>query len=226
MGLRQGAVVVGLEAHDAGRHKADRLGVDAAVVGAAKPRLNARRPHHGLDLQATRVLPRAEGARVGEGRVGEVEQVLDHEAVVNVEVAYTRHDGEVVAVVAAAARPVIGQGGIARPHPHIPRAEDAGVSSHPRVVRDGFARGERRDADARPRPVKPPAVVGALDPACLHPPHRERGGPVRTEVGQTTGCPRLVPKEHQRVSQQRRREGAVGGQIVAATDRVPVVAHG
>jgi len=70
-----------------------------------------------------------------------------------------------------------------------------------------------RDLRAHPIRAISPAVIGAAQLAALHPAQRQRGAPVRTQVGEAADLTRQ-PGQHHRLLQQHRpprRVGELGG---------------
>jgi len=159
------------------------------VVTRLAQHLKVLHPHPfgGRHLEPAGRVAGGERALMDEGRVREVEQVLDHQPVVDVEVERTPDDALAFEVVEGSARGVVRPLCVARPHPDRPRALDAGARPHASPVGRRSSRGQRGDARAPARAVVLPAVVGALDPPALHAPERlqrcDRQRPPRTCLG-------------------------------------------
>ena len=107
-----------------------------------------------------------------------------------------------------------------------PAALDARVSWMANLVLVTAVRRLRRHLQAAAVHIIEPAVVEAAQPAVLDAPVTQVRAAVRAQEAKEAGPPGIVAKQHQVLAEEpRRHRRAVGRQLVAEPNRMPVAAH-
>ena len=208
---RLGVEPIGFHGHAPKRWRLDVVHVTAGHYGVALFVGGARGV---VDLGLTN----AAGVHIG--LVGQVHQVVDHQPVIGFDVVEASRIGPagVVKEVKHGHQAGVGQGGVARPHPHEPIAldhcicADAGKALYPLA---GHVHGFAFAAHFQ-------AVVAADQFAVLHPAQRQRGTAVRAKVLDRHGLLFGIAKKHHALVANGAAQGLVA-EVCAGAGHVPGV---